>query len=212
MMLGTASFLPLVAAAKAGPYVHMWWYLGRSSGFTAFWLLFASVAMGLAVSSRVFDGMFARPWVFEFHKFLSIFVLLMMVFHALIMIPDPYAKFSFKQMLVPFESQYRANAVALGIITLYGSVVITATFYLKGLLGQKSWRLVHYATFALFVMALAHGLWAGADTKKAYVQYSYLASAAAVLFLTFFRILAARSVARRPQPVVSVTPIASKAA
>ena len=50
---------------------HMWWYLGRSSGFVAFWLLFASVALGLAVSSRVFDGLLGRPWVYELHKFVS---------------------------------------------------------------------------------------------------------------------------------------------
>ena len=184
-------------AATSDPWIHVWWYLGRAAGFTAFWLLFASVAMGLAVSSRVFDGMLARPWVFEFHKFLSILVLLAMGFHGLIMIPDPYAKFTFRQMLIPFESHYRTNAVALGIVAFYASIFITATFYLKGLIGQNGWRLIHYTTFALFVMALAHGLWAGTDTKKAFVQYSYLASAAAVLFLTFFRILASRSAARR---------------
>ncbi len=201
----------LTPAAASGPWVHVWWYLGRSSGFTAFWLLFASVAMGLAVSSRVFDGMLARPWVFDVHKFLSIFVLLAMVFHALIMIPDPYAKFTFKQMLVPFESNYRTNAVALGIVTFYASIFITVSFYVKGMIGQNMWRLIHYATFAIFVMALAHGAWAGTDTKKAYVQYSYLASAAAVLFLTFFRILASRSVAKRT-PKLAAVPATAKAA
>jgi cytochrome b561 len=56
---------------------------------------------------------------------------------------------------------------------------------------------VHYLTFALFVGALAHGVWTGTDTKMPAVQFSYLASGVAVLFLTFFRILAARSVTAR---------------
>lgn len=200
-----------LAAAGGSPWVHAWWYLGRSSGLTAFWLLFASVAMGLAVGSRVFDGMLARPWVFEVHKFLSIFVLLAMIFHALIMIPDPYAKFTFQQMLVPFQAHSRTNAIALGIVTLYASVFITATFYMKSVIGQNGWRIIHYATFAIFVMALAHGLWAGTDTKKAYVQYAYLAASAAVLFLTFFRILATRSASKRTPRLTSV-PSSSKAA
>ena len=78
---------------------HMYWYMGRSSGFVAYWLLFASVALGLAVSSRIFDGVLGRPWVFEVHKFLSLFVLVMMTFHGLIMLPDPYAKFTLRELL-----------------------------------------------------------------------------------------------------------------
>ncbi len=206
---------PLTAATVSGAYgvtashafaisrypfsVHFYWYLGRSAGFVAFWLLFASVAMGLAISSRVFDGMLGRPWVFEVHKFLSIFVLIVMVFHALIMLPDPYAKFTLAQMLVPFRSQYRTLPVAVGVFTLYGSLIITATFYLKGAIGQRGWRLVHYLTFLLFVGALAHGIYAGTDSPALAAQVSYLASGIAVLFLTFFRILAARSA--RPKVV-----------
>ena len=177
--------------------IHLYWYLGRSAGFVAFWLLFASVAMGLAVSSRVFDGMLARPWVFEFHKFLSVFVLVVMIFHGLIMLPDPYIKFRLSELLVPFQSHYKSTPVAIGIITLYGSVLSTMSFYMKGIIGQKGWRTLHYLTFAIFIGALAHGLWSGTDTKSQYVQYSYLAAAAGVIFLVFFRIFASRSVAKK---------------
>jgi predicted ferric reductase len=186
---------------------HMYWYLGRSSGFVAYWLLFTSVAMGLAVSSRVFDGVLGRPWVFEVHKFLSVFVLAMMVFHGLIMLPDPYAKFTVRELLVPFQSHYRNNAMAAGIITLYASAFITATFYMKGLIGQKWWRWIHYLTFALFIGAMGHGIWTGTDSELTAVQVSYLSSGVAVLFLTFFRILAARSASARARPV----PISARA-
>ncbi len=178
---------------------HIYWYLGRSAGFVAYWLLFGSVALGLAVSSRVFDGVLGRPWVFEVHKFLSIFVLLMMVFHALIMLPDPWANFTLEELLVPFKSHYRNTAVGLGQLVLYGSAIVTVSFYLKGIVGQKGWRWLHYCTFALFLGAMAHGIWAGTDSGRTVVQYSYLASAVTILFLTFFRILAARAAGRRPR-------------
>jgi predicted ferric reductase len=181
---------------------HMWWYMGRSSGFIAFWLLFASVALGLAVSSRVFDGVLGRPWVFEVHKFFSLFVVLVMTFHGLIMLPDPYSHFKLKELLIPFQSHYKDRPMALGIATLYASAFISLTFYLKGLINQQWWRAIHYLTFGLFVMALAHGLWIGTDTKRSLVYWSYLASAFGVLFLTFFRILAVRSV--KPKKVVQL--------
>lgn len=178
---------------------HMYWYLGRSAGLIAFWLLFASVVLGIAVSSRVFDGMLNRGWVFDIHKFLSIFVLLAMVFHVLILLPDPWAKFTLKEMLVPFESHYRPTPVAMGIIALYGSILATASFYMKGMIGQKGWRYLHYGTFALFILALLHGLLAGTDSKKTAVQVSYMASGVAVLFLVFFRILVTRAAGGKPR-------------
>ncbi len=183
-------------AATSDVSVHMYWYLGRSSGFVAYWLLFASVAMGLAVSSRVFDGVLTRPWVYEVHRFLSVFVLVAMFFHALIMLPDPYAKFTPAELLIPFKSHYKDTPMAIGIVTMYSSMLITLSFWAKRLIGQNGWRTLHYATFALFVAAMAHGMWIGTDSKQQIVQFSYLASGSMVLFLTLFRILAARSVAR----------------
>lgn len=191
---------------------HVWWYLGRSSGFVAFWLLFASVALGLAVSSRIFDGLLGRPWVFELHKFLSIFVLLAMGFHALIMLPDPYARFSLADLLVPFASHYERSAMALGIITVYGSIFVTATFYVKGIIGQRGWRAIHYTTFALFYAALAHGAFIGTDSERVVVQYSYFAAGVVAVFLTLFRILAARSAGRTRPAGARTAPRAGEAA
>jgi len=199
-----------MAAMTLSVTVHMYWYLGRSSGFVAYWLLFASVAMGLAVSSRVFDGMLARPWVYEVHKFLSVFVLVAMVFHALIMLPDPYAKFTPTQLLIPFHSRYKSTPMAIGIVTLYSSALITASFYMKEFIGQNGWRTLHYATFLLFVAAMAHGLWIGTDSSAVLVRFSYWATGLSVLFLTFFRILAAKS-AGKPRRI-EVVPAQAKAA
>ncbi len=206
--------MTIAALAATFPDIsaHMYWYMGRSSGFVAYWLLFASVALGLAVSSRVFDGLLGRPWVFEVHKFLSVFVLVVMVFHGLIMLPDPYAKFTLSELLIPFQSHFKNTAMAIGIVTLYSSVLISLSFYAKGLLGQNGWRVVHYLTFALFVGAMAHGVWTGTDTEKGPVRLSYLASGAGVLFLTFFRILAVRSARPKVVPARAQAQTEAKAA
>jgi predicted ferric reductase len=177
--------------------VHLWWYMGRAGGFVAYWLLFGSLALGLAVSSRFFDGLLARPWVYEMHQFLSLVVLLAMLFHALVLLPDPYAHFRLQDLFVPLASDYRPEALSVGIVTLYGSVFVSASFYLKRYIGQKGWRVLHYATFALFLGAMLHGIFAGTDTRQAWVQYMYLASGLAVLFLSFFRILASNRAARK---------------
>ena len=192
--------------------VHVWWYMGRAGGFVAYGLLFASVALGLAVASRVFDGVLARPWVFEMHQFLSLIVLLAMLFHALILLPDPYAQFKVADLLVPFASPYRPVAVAAGIVVLYGSAIVTVSFYVKRLIGQQGWRVLHYATFGLFVGALVHGLLAGTDSRESWAQLTYLSSGLAVLFLTFFRILASRRVGQVAKRPATAAPRAEPAA
>ncbi len=173
--------------------MHTYWYLGRSAGLVSYWLLCSIVVLGLTVRSRLFDGWVKRAWFFELHQFLSLFVLIAVLFHALIMLPDPYAGFTLRELLIPFQSHLSTNtAMALGIIAFYGSVFLTATFYLRGLIGQRGWRLLHYLTFGVYAMALAHALLNGTDSKGDVVQISYLASASVVLFFLFYRMIATR--------------------
>ena len=177
--------------------VHKYWYMGRSSGFAAYALLLCSVLLGLGVSSRVFDGWLVRPWVYDMHQFLSIAVLVVMGFHALIMVPDPYAQFRLSEMLIPFTSHFKPVWTGLGTIALYGSVILTASFYVKKRIGQRTWRMLHYVSFVVFIMAFVHGIKSGTDSGEAWAQIMYLASGLTVAFFTFFRVLAVRSVKRK---------------
>jgi predicted ferric reductase len=186
---------------------HLYWYLGRAGGFVAFVLLFASVVLGLAVSSRVFDGMLARPWVFEMHQFLSIFMLLAMFFHVLILLPDPYAQFKLEELFVPLQARYRPVPLAIGIVVLYGSVIVSASFYLKRFIGQKGWRKLHYVSFALFVGALLHGVFSGTDSSESWTKVFYLGAGVLVLFFTFFRVLASKRVERAEKAAAVKQPV-----
>ena len=89
-----------------------------------------------------------------------------MAFHAFILLPDPYSHFTLIELLVPFASTYRPIAVGLGAIVLYGSVIVTLSFYAKRWIGQRGWRALHYASFALFGGALVHGVTSGTDSAR----------------------------------------------
>jgi len=208
------SGLPAPDRLVSDMLAHPYWYLGRSAGFVAYSLLLTSVALGMAVSSRIFDGLLGRPWVYELHRFLSIFVLIAILFHALIMLPDPYAKFTLKELLVPFQSDYKNGAMAMGIISLYGLALVSASFYLTRFIGQKAWRTVHYSTFGLFIGATAHGIWTGTDSGQYAVQFFYLASGTTVLFLSFYRLLALKSARKeaKRKPAAANAPPALAAA
>ena len=182
------------------PGLHTYWYLGRAGGFVAFTLLMISMLMGVAISSRIFDGLLARGWFFELHKFVSLFLLAAVVFHAFVMLPDPYANYTVDELLIPTRSHIMPEATAVGIVSLYGLGLITLSFYLTKWIGQRTWRMLHYLTFLAYMGGIIHAVWAGTDSDLLGVRYFYLASAITLLFFVFYRILAVRS---QKKPAVS---------
>jgi len=87
--------------------------------------------------------------------------------------------------------------VAVGVVAMYGSVIGTATFYVRKLLGHRTWRLLHYTTFATFFLALGHGLAAGTDSGTMWLQGLYAGSGLLVSCLTVYRFLDAEPKAKR---------------
>lgn len=183
--------MALLAAADLG--LHTYWYLGRAGGFVAFALLLISVLLGVAISSRIFDGLLARAWFFELHKFVSLFLLGAVLFHALIMLPDPYASYTVDELLVPFRSHIMPAATSIGILSLYGLALINLSFFLTKWIGQRTWRTLHYLTFLAYAGGVVHALWAGTDSDLLGVRYFYLASGVTLFFFVLYRILAVRS-------------------
>jgi predicted ferric reductase len=119
--------------------------------------------------------------------------------HAGALLVDRTEPFSPLQVLVPFTASYRPLATGLGVLALYLTALITASFYVRARIGQRTWRRLHAATFGLYVLATAHGLLAGSSSDMVWMQWLYLASGAAVLFLALCRLLLpARAGARRP--------------
>jgi hypothetical protein len=66
-------------------------------------------------------------------------------------------------------------------------------------LGVRAWRLVHSLSFALFLMALIHGLQSGSDSSNLWASGLYWVSAASVLLGSIYRVLAARAGRQKEQ-------------
>jgi predicted ferric reductase len=186
--------------------LHTYWYLGRAGGFVAFGLMFVSVLLGVAISSRIFDGLMARAWFFEVHKFVSLLLLVAVVFHAFIMLPDPYANYSVADLLVPLRTDIRPEATAVGILSFYGLAVLGLSFYVTRWIGQRAWRTMHYLTFVTYLGGTIHAVWAGTDFNVLGIRYAFLACGIALVFFVLYRILAARSQKRTQARPITAQP------
>jgi predicted ferric reductase len=171
----------------------------RASGLVAYALLSASVLLGVAVRARALDGVMKRPWVYEAHQTTSVLSLVALFLHLGLLLANRHIPFNIVTMLVPFASDWRPLPTGLGIIGLYLMLALTISSYMRGLIGQRTWRVLHYASFAAWVVACGHGIASGSDSGLPIVQYVYLGTGAAVMFLVVFRILTSGS-SRRPLP------------
>jgi sulfoxide reductase heme-binding subunit YedZ len=177
------------AFALSGAGSQTVWYVVRATGVVSYVLITLTVVCGLLVSMRALPAGRSRVDVYEVHRFLALLAICGASFHALSLLLDSYIGFSPSQILIPLTSSYRPVAVSLGIMALYGSMAVYASFYAKRWLGYRTWRALHYGSFAVFSLATYHGILSGADTGQAWMLAVYFGSIGSVLGLLIFRII-----------------------
>ena len=166
---------------------HTFWYLTRAAGFIAYILLFGSVTLGLLLTTSIPKG-YRRFDVFDIHRFLALLALFVTIFHMFIVLPDQFIGFTLWELLIPFSSPYAQFYMGLGTLAVYLMAIVIGAFYLRPLVPYSAWRTIHYATFAVYAMALVHGLGAGSDTSLTWALGLYAITGGIVLVLVAQRL------------------------
>ncbi len=166
--------------------VQSMWYITRAAGLVAYLLLWLSTAWGLAVSSKIFDVIFHRSFTYDMHQYISLLAIGFTALHIIVLLADQYLPFNVFQVLIPFIAPYRPVWVAFGIIGLYLTLLVTVTFYIRRWIGQKTFRVIHIASFAAYAGVTIHGLMAGTDSALLSMQLIYAGTALVIVFLTVY--------------------------
>lgn len=190
---------PNLASTLVGSSPKAYWYLSRGMAFVALGLLWVSMVIGLLITDKIARSWPGAPAAFAIHEYVSLLGLAFAMFHALILLGDRFIKYQLVQILVPFASvNYHPVWVGLGQICLYVWAIINASFYVRRRIGPGAWKLIHYASFFSFLVAVMHGLAAGTDSKFASAQAAYWFFGGTVLFLTVYRVVASLAGAGSP--------------
>jgi methionine sulfoxide reductase heme-binding subunit len=163
--------------------VQVMWFITRAAGLTSYLLLWLSVALGLGVSSKIFDRILHRSFTFDFHEFLSLTSIGFIALHIGVLFFDRYLPYSLAQVVVPFLSPYRPLWVGIGVITMYLIVLVTVTFYLRAKIGMKAFRAIHGLSLVAYLGVTLHGLFAGTDSSLNSVLGMYAGTFLVVVFL-----------------------------
>lgn len=163
-----------------------YWFISRSSGVLAYVMLTLAVLWGLVQSGGI-----GRPTVppllsLGLHSFLNWGSLVMTALHAFILLGDQYIKMSLADIVIPFIGPYRPVLIGLGVLGFYLMLLLSLSFYSRSLLGQKRFRLLHYASYPTYLLVTWHSLGAGTDSPILWPLY--VLSVGAVILMTGWRI------------------------
>ncbi len=175
------------------------WYLSRASGLVAFAIITGSVILGLLLSTKRPKPLLPKGFSFDIHQFLAFFTLGLVAVHAGSLLFDHYIGYGVLDLLVPFRSPFERLSTGLGVIAFWGALAVTVSFSLRKRIGHRRWRQFHYVSFAVWVMALLHGLMAGTDAGLSLVRILYIGAGLSVGILLLLRI----ETARRTRPIPS---------
>src|SRR3954462_7225232 len=160
-----AGVVPVLAMGASTLGAEAYSHVTRSSALMAYMLLWVTMLAGLSVTGKV-----GRKWPgmassFGVHRYTSLLGLGFAVVHALALLGDPYMGYTPVGLLVPFMAGgYQPHWLGLGQVAIYLLAAVSLSFYVRDRLGVRAWRLVHSLSFALFLMALMHGLHSGSDS------------------------------------------------
>jgi predicted ferric reductase len=140
------------------------WFLNRGTGIVLLLLMTLSVVLGiLSVRSRAGRGTpaFVRNVV---HRNVALLAVTMLVVHVVSAVVDSYVDIRWWDAVVPWGGLYQPVWLGLGALALDLLVAITVTSLLRTWLPHAAWRLVHWASYIAWGIAMVHGIGIGTDS------------------------------------------------
>ena len=157
------------------------WYLGRGSGVVSLLLLTVVVALGIATrSGRPLPGL-PRFAVATVHRTASLTAVVFLGLHITTLVLDPIAQLRWVDVVLPFAGTYRPLWLGLGTLAADLIAALVVTSLLRQRIGARVWRLVHWAGYAAWPVALLHGLGTGTDAGTPWLLTLTVGCVAAVL-------------------------------
>ena len=164
------------------------WYAARAGGLTAYLLLSASVCLGLLISGKARLKRWPRFALEDVHRFVGIVAGVFVAIHGFALLLDSFVPFSLSQVLVPGTSSYRPLAVGFGVVAAELLAALAISNHYRRRIPHGVWRRLHLLNFAVWALALVHGLTAGTDATTPWALALYVGSAWSVLTLLFYRV------------------------
>ena len=134
------------------------WYLSRATGVVSIVLLTVVVVLGVTTAGRRSPFRERATVVMALHRWLSLGMLAFLVTHIATAVVETYVDIGWVSVLVPFSSGFSPVWVGLGTLAVDVLLAVGVTSWFRHRLPERLWKGVHLASYALWPMALVHGV------------------------------------------------------
>jgi predicted ferric reductase len=165
------------------------WYVTRGAGAVSLVLLSGVVILGLLSTMRVQATGWPRFLTTGLHRNLALTAVVFLVLHIVTAVVDPFTHLGWGA-LIPFTSYYRTFWLGLGAIAFELLLAIVITSLVRGFLGHRAWRAVHWLAYGSWPVAVVHGFGTGTDVWAAWFIVLAGLCVGAVLIVAAWRLLA----------------------
>jgi sulfoxide reductase heme-binding subunit YedZ len=145
------------------------WYATRGAGVVSLVLLTAVVVLGIASAMRWQAASWPRFLTTGLHRNLALATLIFLALHIVTAVVDPFTALGWQSAIIPFSSSYRRLWLGLGVVAIWLLLAIVVTSLLRPLFGHRAWRMIHWLTYAMWPIAVIHGIGTGTDPRFAWM-------------------------------------------
>ncbi len=164
------------------------WALGRGTGVVALVMFTVTIVLGiLGRSGRSVAGL-GRFGVNEVHRTAALTGTTLVGVHVASLVLDPFAQLRLVDTVWPFLGAYRPFWLGLGTLAVDLHAVIIAVSLLRERVGPRVFRTVHWATYVLWPVAMAHAIGNGTDRASVWMLGLAAACTAAVVAAVGWRL------------------------
>jgi predicted ferric reductase len=146
------------------------WALGRGTGVVALVLFTLSLVLGIVARSGRPVPWLGRFGTSDLHRTAALTGTALVVAHVGTLYLDPFAQLRLVDLVFPFLGAYKPLWLGLGTLALDLLGIITVVSLLRHRVGPRVFRTVHWATYALWPVALMHALGNGTDGASTWLR------------------------------------------
>ena len=167
--------------------------LSTYAALSAMGLLTANILLGLLLSTRYNPS---TRWprrrinLFAFHNWTGYIALVVAVLHPVLLLFCKKPTFRIIDILFPVWSPAQPLENTLGGLALYCLIFVVVTSYLRGRLGRRRWKAMHYVAYAAAVLFFIHGLFT-TDPSVEHVRFDPFDAEKVAVELCLFSVVTA---------------------
>lgn len=164
------------------------WAFGRISGVLALALFTVTLILGIVTrSGRPLIGM-PRFSVTLVHRNVALLASAFLVLHVGTLLLDSYAHLNPVDVIVPFLGSFKPFWQGLGTVAFDLIIAVVLTALLRRAIGARVFRFVHWFTYAMWPIAVAHAIGNGTNGTQGWFLLGTVVACLLVLAAVIWRI------------------------